>query len=517
MTFSASERQKRLKTTTACTFSTCSLPKVVRDPSFLHFWLGNVLRTTTACTFSTSHLPKVVRSWRALYILTWKCASHHSGVHFFDISSSKSGPELTCFVHFELETCFAPQRRTLFRHLHFQKWSEHGVLCTFWLGNLLCTTAACTFSTSHLPKVVRSWRALYILSWKRASRPYGWDTPSPVLAGRPMPESKSKPPQSTWLGVPGYNFKTGSFSSHAWAKMATKLDLPTSAYPSVHIVGSLTSKLPSIIWLIAFAIIWIYHELTALDYSWWHNLAHLLTSFRLEAGSSISSWRKMIVAKARGQMRKALLHPAEWQSLMKCDHAGTNRSASSRWSHQNVPKLSLVYVSNLSRKSLKHLVHPCTFSTADANDCRMVSAQSQANSQAATKGWPSKEQSKGLAQALLQVLQRQVMLHLSLGWQEALHPLSHKIYVRMCQSICRSPRKENLGWIWNPNFKLWIRILAGAEPAIAMPQGSCYRNPLPEDCWAAPAISLLHHPTASAPSARQPASIKHVHRRTEKG
>ena len=65
--------------------------------------------------------------------------------------------------------CFAPQRRALFRHLNFQKWSENGVLCTFWLGNVLRATTACTFSTSELPKVVREWCALYILTWKCAS------------------------------------------------------------------------------------------------------------------------------------------------------------------------------------------------------------------------------------------------------------------------------------------------------------------------------------------------------------
>ena len=42
-----------------------------------------MLRATTACTFSTSQLPKVVREWCVLYILTWKCASRHNGVHFF--------------------------------------------------------------------------------------------------------------------------------------------------------------------------------------------------------------------------------------------------------------------------------------------------------------------------------------------------------------------------------------------------------------------------------------------------
>ena len=42
-----------------------------------------MLRATTACTFLTSQLPKVVRTWCVLYILTWKCASRHNGVQFF--------------------------------------------------------------------------------------------------------------------------------------------------------------------------------------------------------------------------------------------------------------------------------------------------------------------------------------------------------------------------------------------------------------------------------------------------
>ena len=75
-------------------------------------------------TFSTSEPPKMVRDRQFLTHLTWKCASRHNGVHFFDISTSKSGPDLVCFVYFDLEMCFAPQRRALFRHLNFQKWSE---------------------------------------------------------------------------------------------------------------------------------------------------------------------------------------------------------------------------------------------------------------------------------------------------------------------------------------------------------------------------------------------------------
>ncbi len=59
-------------------FQKCSEPV-----SFLTFWLENVLLATAACNFSTSQLQKVVRECCALYILTWKCASRHSGVQFF--------------------------------------------------------------------------------------------------------------------------------------------------------------------------------------------------------------------------------------------------------------------------------------------------------------------------------------------------------------------------------------------------------------------------------------------------
>ena len=141
---------------------------------FCTFWLRNVLRATTACTFSTSQLPKVVRTPSVLYILTWKCASRHNGVHFFDISTSKSGPTLRCFVHFDLEMCFAPQRRALFRHLNFQKWSENGVFCTFWLGNVLRATTACNFSS---------------LIWPAGSAPAAlasllFDPPEPQIIGK---------------------------------------------------------------------------------------------------------------------------------------------------------------------------------------------------------------------------------------------------------------------------------------------------------------------------------------------
>ena len=133
--------------------------------------------------FSTSELPKVVRTPGVFSILISKCASRHNGVHFFDISTSKSGARLRCFVHFDFEMCFAPQRRALFRHLNFQKWceaevcfvhfhfemcfapqrralfrhlnfqkwSDTEVFCTFSLRNVLRATTACNFSSLIWP------------------------------------------------------------------------------------------------------------------------------------------------------------------------------------------------------------------------------------------------------------------------------------------------------------------------------------------------------------------------------
>ena len=47
-------------------------------------------------------------------MFTCKRASHHNGVHFFDISTSKSAPRAPCFAAFYFKLCFAPPRRALF-------------------------------------------------------------------------------------------------------------------------------------------------------------------------------------------------------------------------------------------------------------------------------------------------------------------------------------------------------------------------------------------------------------------
>ena len=89
---------------------------------FLHFWRGNVLRATMACTFLTCQIPKVVQQWCVLCILTSKCASCHSGVHFFDISTSKSGPNMRCFLHFLTSKCASRHNGVQFFISRLARW-----------------------------------------------------------------------------------------------------------------------------------------------------------------------------------------------------------------------------------------------------------------------------------------------------------------------------------------------------------------------------------------------------------
>ena len=267
------------------------------------FWLGNVLRAITAYTFSTSQPPKEARTGQFFTLLTWKCASRHRGVHFFDIATSKSGPYLLWF-------------------------------CAFWLGHVLRASTAYTFSTSQLPKVVRGWCVLHILTWKcfvpqrralfwtsqlprvlwdrqfltlltwkRASRHNGvrffdistsksapklrwfghFDFETSCLRTRRFSEPTFRPSGATnhWKNAVNRDFLTfwrtcffflltlsPLWSSHCFSSPLWLF--PYLLLPSVHIVGSLTSKLPSIIYSppLAQAVLGVFCQDNQIEFLW---------------------------------------------------------------------------------------------------------------------------------------------------------------------------------------------------------------------------------------------------------
>ena len=89
---------------------------------------------------------------------TCKCASRHNSVHFFDISPSKSGPNVMCFLAFSTSKCVRSTPEHTFSTSQLPKvvrtWDF------FFTSKRARATTARTFSTSQLPKVVRMWDVL---------------------------------------------------------------------------------------------------------------------------------------------------------------------------------------------------------------------------------------------------------------------------------------------------------------------------------------------------------------------
>ena len=209
-----------------------------------------MLRATTQHTFSTSQRPKVLRDPQFLTLLTSKFALRHNVVHFFDISTSKSAPNPSVFNTFYFQMCFAPQGRALFQHLNFQKWSDPEVFCTFSLRNQLRATTACNFSSLISPDV---------------SAPAALAS---LLFNPPEPQNHEK----TRCFATFLPFRAPA-SSFFWSFLFWLFSLLT-AFSSLHIVVSLTSKLPSIIYLLGSYLIKLYPNLWRVYNLWLYPIKH---------------------------------------------------------------------------------------------------------------------------------------------------------------------------------------------------------------------------------------------------
>ena len=217
--------------TTHLSYSVLSLklppqPCAVQQNHHVLLTFDNVQNPLCLPRKTTSERPEVLRTRQFFTLLTLQCASRHNGVHFFDTSTSKSGPDLVCFVHFDLETRFAPQRHALFWHLNFQKWSKHEVFCAVWHWNVLRATTACNFSS---------------LIWPDGSAPA-------ALASLPSDtyhwKNTVKCDVSTFSRACIFFLLTLLFSDLLSSPLLLWLFPPLLFHLSI--VGSLTSKLPSI-------------------------------------------------------------------------------------------------------------------------------------------------------------------------------------------------------------------------------------------------------------------------------
>ena len=79
-----------------------SFLEMLQNTLFAHFWQGAQSRLPRE---TTSKRQKVVRACSVFNMFTSKCASRHNSVHFFDISTSKSAPNMMWQLRKVLRTC----------------------------------------------------------------------------------------------------------------------------------------------------------------------------------------------------------------------------------------------------------------------------------------------------------------------------------------------------------------------------------------------------------------------------
>ena len=217
--------------------------KWLKTFSFWHIWLPNVLRTTTTCTFSTSNrypfVKKGVRTPGVLYVFTSKCALHHNGVHFFNFTTSNSGPEMVCFVHFDFQMCFPPPWLAFFFNISTFK-SPPNLTCfdTFYFQMCFAPKRCVTFhlSSGQLHPHPPLWRAYFstLRSHKTLEKTQCFATFLPFCA----------PASSLFWLSPSLVFSLLTFSTSEFLPGSASSWLCLS---SVRIVGSFTFRLPSVI------------------------------------------------------------------------------------------------------------------------------------------------------------------------------------------------------------------------------------------------------------------------------
>ena len=231
-----------------------------------------MLRATTACTVWTAQLPKVLQTCQFLTLFTSKCAPRHSSVHFlhistsghgvfctfwlpnllrtkrralFHISTPKSAPNLVCFVHFDLEMCFSPQRRAIFHRPSPLRGIKHNRWAVNWTARSPGPSARIC---QHFPvKRIYSSKVPLPKGWRSSHQNASHSGSAQAAQGQFPVNFKtlenplcnnfiySYPPQTSTNILHSLTFAVNVGGTWWWCCQA------------FHNVGSLTSKLPSII------------------------------------------------------------------------------------------------------------------------------------------------------------------------------------------------------------------------------------------------------------------------------
>ena len=137
------------------------------------------------------------------------------------------------FLAFLLTNALRTTTACNFRHLNFQKWSKREVLLAFWISKCASRHNGVQFFISHLASWLRT-RCISEVTFGPSGAPNSW-----------------KQHSESWLSYLFVDLHILAFHSVSSLIFSlidfSSLTIPTSAFSSLHIVGNLTSKLPSII------------------------------------------------------------------------------------------------------------------------------------------------------------------------------------------------------------------------------------------------------------------------------
>ena len=163
--------------------------------------------------------PKVVRLWIFFHLFTSRCALRHNTLHILNMWASKTALWMVCLCQFDFKMWFAPQCGAIFPH-----------------------------SSS---KVLRSERVFDILTSTWASRrnnvQFFISHPARWVCTRHLSEPTCRLPETTnhWINkvFPDFAPFRAPAPSFFWLLLLSDCSHPCF---SIHTVGSLTSKLPSV-------------------------------------------------------------------------------------------------------------------------------------------------------------------------------------------------------------------------------------------------------------------------------
>ena len=201
--------------------STFLLPNCAPRHNAVHMFIISISRPSIFFTFFTS-----------------KNASRHSGAGFFDIAISKNASKLRCFVFSDLEMCLAPQRRATFQTSRFSEPTFRPSGATNHWKNVAFRdfstfSRACIFFLLILSLVLSSFIFFLLSPFFFLLSSFFFLLSSFFFLLSPL-----------FFLLSSFFFLL--FSSLPFPSLLfSSLTLPTSAFSSVQIVGSLTSKLPS--------------------------------------------------------------------------------------------------------------------------------------------------------------------------------------------------------------------------------------------------------------------------------